>query len=59
VDRKVVHHDDIVELQRGNEHLLDIGDEQQRWSPILGQVVKLGSPFEGRTHVGQAEALLG
>jgi hypothetical protein len=30
-----------------------------RWSPDFGQVVKLGSPFEGRTHDGQAEALLG
>ena len=30
-----------------------------RWSPIFGQVVKLGSPFEGLTHGGQAEALLG
>src|SRR4051794_39553029 len=30
VDRKGVHHDDVIELQRGNEHLLDIGHDNLR-----------------------------
>ena len=33
--------------------------DHMRWSPIFGQVVKLGSPYEGRTHDGQAQALFG
>ena len=28
VDRKVVHYDDVIGLQRGDQHLLDIGCEQ-------------------------------
>jgi hypothetical protein len=36
-----------------------LAEEIVRWSPFFGQVVKLGSRFEGRSHAGQAEALFG
>src|SRR3954447_25538425 len=59
--------DELVQLQAEYqawfdalpETLQDTATAEERWSPIFGQVVKLGSPFEGRTHGGEAEALFG